>query len=178
LANAAKNEPAEKLDRLPAKFDRRRFAIRFRATLPSTRDSINLAVREVLKIARAAGCPASDAADVEIALREALANAIFHGNGSRPEKKVFLRCYGDPGNGILLAIRDEGPGFDPAAVPDPRLKERLQLPHGRGIFLMHELMDLADHRKGGREVVLYKACRGRRAARKTPVRPGCGSPAG
>ncbi len=129
-----------------------------------------------MKIARTAGFPPSDAADVEIALREAFANAIFHGNGNRPEKKVRLRCYGAPGKGLLLAIRDEGPGFDPATVPDPRSEERLHLPHGRGIFLMHELMDLAEYRRGGREVVLYKACRGRKSAKrkKTLVQAGSG----
>jgi serine/threonine-protein kinase RsbW len=151
--------------RLPAKLDRRRLVLRFRALLPSTRESINLAVQKVMKVAREAGCAASDVADVEIAVREALANAIFHGNEGRSDKKVLLRCYGDPDDGILLAVRDEGKGFDPSAVPDPRTAERLELPHGRGIFLMHELMDHAEHRKGGREVVLYKACHKGKAAK-------------
>jgi serine/threonine-protein kinase RsbW len=139
--------------------------------LPSTRDSINFAVAKVMKVAREAGCIASDVADVEIAVREALANAIIHGNEGRPDKMVLLRCYGDPEDGILLAIRDQGRGFDPAAVPDPRSAERLELPHGRGIFLMHELMDHAEHRKGGREVVLYKACHAKKAP-KAPARGG------
>ncbi len=152
--------------KLPPKLDRRRLVLRFRTLLPSTREAINIAVAKVMKVAREAGCIASEVADVEIAVREALANAIIHGNEGRPDKKVLLRCYGDPDDGILLAIRDQGKGFDPSAVPDPRSAERLELPHGRGIFLMHELMDHAEHRKGGREVVLYKACGGRKAAKK------------
>jgi serine/threonine-protein kinase RsbW len=122
-----------------------------------------------MRLAREAGCVASEVADVEISLREALANAIFHGNQGRSDKKILLRCYGDPHTGLLLAVRDQGRGFDPAAVPDPRNAERIRLPHGRGIFLMHELMDHAEHRKGGREVVLYKVCRHPKAA-KTPAR--------
>jgi len=154
--------------KLPPKLERRRLVLRFRAVLPSTREAINIAVVKVMKVAREAGCIASEIADVEIAVREALANAIIHGNEGRPDKKVLLRCYGDPEDGILLAIRDEGKGFDPSTVPDPRSAERLTLPHGRGIFLMHELMDHAEHRKGGREVVLYKVCRGRKAAKAPP----------
>jgi serine/threonine-protein kinase RsbW len=150
---------ASRREKLPAKLDRRRLVLRFRALLPSTRESINFAVGKIMKVAREAGCIRSDVADVEIAVREALANAIIHGNEGRPDKKVLIRCYGDPDDGILLAVRDEGRGFDPSAVPDPRSAERLHLPHGRGIFLMHELMDHAEHRKGGREVVLYKSCR-------------------
>ena len=61
--------------------------------------------------------------------------------------------------GFIIAVRDEGPGFDPAQVPDPRREDRLHLTHGRGIFLMRELMDHIQHRKGGREIVLYKKFR-------------------
>jgi len=107
-------------------------------------------------MARRTGCLKQGLADVEISLREALANAVIHGNRSRPDKRVSLRCYGDPAWGILIVIRDEGKGFDPNELPDPRSAERLQLPHGRGVFLMHKLMDRAAHRKGGREVILYK----------------------
>ena len=157
--------------RLPVKLDRRRLVLRFRALLPSTRESINLAVDKVMTVAREAGCLSSDVADVEIAVREALANAIIHGNNNESHKKVLLRCYGDPDDGILLAVRDEGPGFDPSAVPDPRSAERLELPHGRGIFLMRELMDHTEHRKGGREVVLYKACGPKKPAKTARRRP-------
>ena len=152
--------------------------LRFRALLPSTRETITWAVDKVIEVARETGCPPEEMPNVEIALREALANAIIHGNGSRAEKKILLRCYGDPrAHAVLIAVRDEGPGFDPARIPDPRDSTRLELPHGRGIFLMRELMDRTQHRKGGREVVLYKEWPGRRAdparaprARRRPSR--------
>ncbi len=158
MAKAPRTVATERHSRFPVKLDRRRLVLRFRAMLPSTRDSINHAVERVMAVARQAGCVSSDMADVEIAVREALANAIIHGNKSQSHKRILLRCYGVPDDGILLAIRDEGKGFDPSVVPDPRSAERLELPHGRGIFLMRELMDHTEHRKGGREVVLYKAC--------------------
>ena len=48
--------------------------------------------------------------DLEIALREALANAIIHGNDLEDGKRIFLRCYGAPGSDLLILVRDEGPG--------------------------------------------------------------------
>ena len=71
-------------------------------------------------------------------------------------KRVLVRCYTHEDFGLLVAIRDEGKGFDPEDIPDPRNAERIHLHHGRGVFMMRELMDQVMHRKGGREVVLYK----------------------
>ena len=82
--------------------------------------------------------------------------AISHGNGMRPGRRVFLRCYAGPDAGILVAVRDEGPGFDPTGVPDPRSADRMHLTHGRGLLLMRELMDRLEYRRGGSEVVLFQ----------------------
>jgi serine/threonine-protein kinase RsbW len=142
--------------RAPFALDRRTLAFRFRRRLQSTKPGINRAVRDILRHARVTGCLADHQAELEIALREALANAVLHGNRSDAAKKVLVRAYCDPRKGFLIAVRDEGSGFDPAKVPDPRGDDRLHLTHGRGIFLMRELMDHIEHRKGGREVVLYK----------------------
>jgi serine/threonine-protein kinase RsbW len=140
----------------PFALDRHTLAFRFRRLLQSTKPGINRTVRDILKHARVTGCLADHQAELEIALREALANAVLHGNRSDAAKKVLVRAYCDPHKGFVIAVRDEGPGFDPAKVPDPRREDRLHLTHGRGIFLMRELMDHIEHRKGGREVVLYK----------------------
>lgn len=144
------------IKRAPFVLDRRALAFRFRRRLQSTKPGINRAVRDILRHARVTGCLADHQAELEIALREALANAVLHGNRSDAAKKVLVRAYCDPRKGFVIAVRDEGPGFDPAKVPDPRADDRLHLTHGRGIFLMRELMDHIEHRKGGREVVLYK----------------------
>jgi serine/threonine-protein kinase RsbW len=144
------------MKRAPFALDRRTLAFRFRRRLQSTKPGINRAVRDILRHARVTGCLADHQAELEIALREALANAVLHGNRSDAAKKVLVRAYCDPRKGFLIAVRDEGSGFDPAKVPDPRGDDRLHLTHGRGIFLMRELMDHIEHRKGGREVVLYK----------------------
>lgn len=79
--------------------------------------------------------------DIETAVREAVANAMVHGNGENPSKRVYVecRCYTD--REVSITIRDEGAGFDTNAVPDPTTPERRLSEHGRGIYLMKSLMD-------------------------------------
>jgi serine/threonine-protein kinase RsbW len=145
-----------KRGRLPFALDRRALAVKFRRRFKSTTKSIDRAVRDILREARDCDCLPSDVPAIEIAIREALANAVLHGNRNAEDKRVLVRAYCDPDQGFLIVVRDEGAGFDPERVPDPREKDRIELPHGRGIFLMRELMDHVEHRKGGREVVLVK----------------------
>ncbi len=141
--------------------------IRLRFQVSSSREAIAEAVRRIMKAASQLRCGRSERADLEIAIREALANAVFHGNRADPAKKVHVQCSLSRTTGMRVAIRDEGSGFDPDAIPDPRDDERLFLHHGRGLFLMRELLDRVEHRNGGREVVLFKApCTRRRSPSK------------
>jgi serine/threonine-protein kinase RsbW len=121
--------------------------------------SMDVVVQTVRRLARKCGCGTDRLADIEISVREAVANAIIHGNSEQGEEKILFRCYGDPERGLLITIRDNGEGFDPHAVPDPRSEDRLALDHGRGLFLMRELMDHVEYRHGGCEVLLFVACR-------------------
>ena len=97
----------------PFPLDRRTLVFRFRRNLKSTKPGINRAVRDILKNARITGCLVDHQTELEIALREALANAVLHGNRSNADKKVLVRAYCDPRRGFVIAVRDEGPGFDP-----------------------------------------------------------------
>ena len=142
-------------DRPP--FDRSRLSLRYRVHLGSSRDAINQAVLDATERFRNL-CSREDVmADMEIVLREGLANAVLHGNRAAAGKSVFLRCYGSREQGLWIIIRDEGGGFDPDSVPDPREEDRRLLQHGRGIFLMQQLVDEVKYRKGGTELLLYKA---------------------
>jgi len=136
-------------------FDRSTYPIRRRVSLPSTRQSISDAVAVILEVARRCGCAAEQEADLEIALREALANAVIHGNDENENKGVFVRCYGGSDKTLIL-VRDEGAGFEPDEIPDPRGNDRVQLDHGRGLFLMRALMDQVEYRRRGCEVLLFK----------------------
>ena len=135
----------------------RNYTQRLRLMLPSSKASINEAVEQILNTAACCGDLEDSRTDLEIALREALANAVIHGNGDSKGKRIFVRCYAGPRSGVLVIVRDEGKGFNPQDVPDPRSDERLHLDHGRGVFLMKRLMDVVEFRRGGSEVLLYKS---------------------
>src|SRR5246127_4632258 len=94
--------------------------------------------------------------DIEMALREALANAVIHGNGDDSRKSVYVtcRCYVD--GEVSVTVRDEGKGFDSSTVLDPTVLENLMFTHGRGIYLMKTLMDEVSFEKGGSVVRMRK----------------------
>jgi serine/threonine-protein kinase RsbW len=94
--------------------------------------------------------------DIEIALREAILNAVIHGNAEAPEKRVDVTCRCTIDGEISITIRDEGKGFDIDAVPDPTTSENLLSPHGRGIYLMKALMDEVSFEEGGTVVHMRK----------------------
>jgi len=94
--------------------------------------------------------------DIEMALLEALANAVIHGNGENSSKPIYVtcRCYLD--GEVAITVRDEGEGFDGSAVPDPTSLEKLLFTHGRGIYLMKTLMDEVSFEEGGAVVMMRK----------------------
>ena len=92
----------------PWPLDRTKCAVRLRTVLPSTKRALNFGVEQVLRIAE--GCCNLDDSrdDLEIAMREALANALIHGNAFGSQKGIRLRCYAGREVGILVVISDEG----------------------------------------------------------------------
>ncbi|MBN1395149.1 MAG: ATP-binding protein [Pirellulales bacterium] len=93
---------------------------------------------------------------VHLAVDEALVNAISHGNGSDAGKRVQFSCRLSPQK-IRVEITDEGPGFDPQALPDPTAPERLDFPGGRGVMLMRAFMSRVEFQDRGNHVVLEKS---------------------
>jgi serine/threonine-protein kinase RsbW len=93
---------------------------------------------------------------IEIAIYEALANAVIHGNHENQEKQVHVACRCSMDGEVLITVRDEGQGFDSRAVPDPTEAQRLLLPHGRGLHLMRALMDEVSFEENGTVVRMRK----------------------
>jgi serine/threonine-protein kinase RsbW len=89
--------------------------------------------------------------DVEIAVREALENAVVHGNHEVPAKRVCVRCRCEP-HGVSISIKHEGQGFDIDNVPDPTSQENIQSSH----VLMKALMNEARFEEGGFVVRMRK----------------------
>lgn len=101
-------------------------------------------------------CVCGEEEFVELALREALSNAMLHGNRADASKLVHVRCHCECGSGVCFVVRDQGQGFDPNKVPDPLAFENLGAEHGRGIHLMKLAMDEVSFQRGGTEVHLRK----------------------
>ena len=102
------------------------------------------------------GCVRGEEQYVELAFREALSNAMLHGNCLDAHKLVHVRCCCEPKKGVCIVVRDQGKGFDPEMVPDPLAVENLESEHGRGIHLMKLAMDEVSFEHGGTEVRMRK----------------------
>ena len=109
----------------------------------------------MLFIKRCRSVPGSEI-DVEVALREALANAVVHGNHEDPHKHVYVACRCMPDQGVSIVVKDEGKGFSSTELPNPTAAEQLESTHGRGVYLMTTLMDEVHFERGGTVVYMRK----------------------
>lgn len=126
-------------------------------TIPSKIEAISPAVNRIMRLLKKDSCAPEHEFAVETVLREALANAILHGNRQHPDKMVHVCCACDSVQGVLIVVQDEGEGFDPAKIPSPLLAEKIHSEGGRGIFLINTLMDEVHVRRGGTEIYMRKA---------------------
>jgi serine/threonine-protein kinase RsbW len=109
-----------------------------------------------METAAGMGCVEGKELEVETALREALANAIVHGCKQDVCKQVELCVACDEDRGMLIVVRDPGEGFDPAGLPNPTLGQNIFQSHGRGIYLISQLMDEVRLERGGTEIHMRK----------------------
>lgn len=127
--------------------------------IPSEIKAISPLVDRLMRLIKGSHCVAGEEAAVELALDEALDNAVVHGNRMDRKKLVQVLCRCEPGKGICVVVKDQGHGFDPSAVPDPTAPGNIGAEHGRGIWLMKSVMDEASFERGGTEVHMRKAVR-------------------
>jgi serine/threonine-protein kinase RsbW len=128
--------------------------------MPSRRNAIPPTIERILNAAAAAGFSEAQRDSFAIALSEALANAVVHGNDRRPGAAVSVGVEVEPLAQATVTVRDSGPGFDQATLPDPSDPEHLLMPRGRGVFLMRRLVDRLEYNEKGNEVRLTLLRRG------------------
>lgn len=93
--------------------------------------------------------------DVRLCVEEALINAIKHGNKMDEKLNVYVD-YKINGNKLVITIQDEGNGFDYKNLQDPTKENNLFKDSGRGVFLIHHLMDEVTYNDKGNQIKLIK----------------------
>jgi serine/threonine-protein kinase RsbW len=133
-------------------FESKNLILKLQKSLEGRIEAIPPFVDGLMSIVQSVGCAAGREREVEVALIEALANAVQHGCKNDPSKMIEV-CVGcDESRGLLIVIRDPGPGFDPSSIPSPVVGRNLFSTHGRGIFLINQLVDEVHYEKGGTEI--------------------------
>jgi anti-sigma regulatory factor (Ser/Thr protein kinase) len=125
--------------------------------MPANPEAISGVTDGVTQLLRRKGWPDDKAMEVELALQEALANAVRHGCGGDPTKRVQCYVTHDAAGQVVIVIRDPGTGFDAKAVPDPLSGDNVFKPSGRGIYLINRLMDEVHFADDGREIRMRKS---------------------
>jgi serine/threonine-protein kinase RsbW len=118
--------------------------------------AISPLVERLMRLIEGSHCITGDEPAVELALREALNNAVVHGNQLDAHKLVHVRCRCKAGIGISLTVSDQGQGFDPRTASDSVTVENLEADHGRGVHLMKVAMDEVSFEQRGTKVHMCK----------------------
>src|SRR5258705_5065949 len=137
-------------------FDSQKLILKLSVTLCADRKAVDPVVQSVMNVVREMKCGDLREASIELALREALSNAVVHGASSDPTKIIECDVACDETHGMLIVVRDPGPGFDVSKIADPCAGENIFASHGRGIYLINQLMDEVKFHKNGTEIHMIK----------------------
>jgi serine/threonine-protein kinase RsbW len=137
-------------------FDAERLNLKLSVTLLADRNAVDPVVRSIMEVVREMNCAPGREDDIELALTEALANAVVHGAKSDSSKIIECDVACDEERGILIVVRDPGTGFDPATIANPCEGQNIYANHGRGIYLINQLMDEVQFHKNGTEIHMLK----------------------
>jgi serine/threonine-protein kinase RsbW len=139
-----------------AEFETKKLDLHLQLAIPGDVEAIAPVIDKVMWVAGKMGCAAGKEFEIELALREALVNAVVHGCKEDREKEVEFIVACDESRGMMILIRDPGGGFDPDQIPSPIEGQCLFSEHGRGIYLINQLMDEVRFKKGGTEIFMRK----------------------
>jgi serine/threonine-protein kinase RsbW len=125
-------------------------------SMPADSEAIATVVDAISETLANLQVPEQKRLEVALAVQEALANAVVHGCGNDASKQVRCRLKSDPHGRIVIIVTDPGPGFSVDRLSDPRHHENLHADHGRGVYLIRQLMDEVHFDRGGNEIRMWK----------------------
>ena len=123
--------------------------------IPSSSDAGHQLIERYIKVLEQFGWEGRDLFHVQLAVEEAIVNAITHGNHESPDKSVEVELHVSRSS-TFMRILDQGEGFCPDTLPDPTEDENLETPHGRGVMLIKEMMDKVEYNACGNQVTMVK----------------------
>ena len=123
--------------------------------VPSSPASIVDVYKLILPSLEANNFSEEDIFAVHLALEEAFINAVKHGNKMEASKAVRVD-FAVESDKVEISMTDEGEGFDPEVIPDPRYGDNLYKPAGRGMLLMRSFMDVVEYSKHGTSVRMIR----------------------
>ncbi len=127
----------------------------FDQLVASNLDVGHAAIEELMNALNVCGWEGADLFRIQMAIEEAVVNAIEHGNQRDPAKQVRLIFQVTPDK-VTMIIEDQGQGFDHRNIADPTDDELVDKPRGRGVMLMREFMDEAFFNETGNQVTMIK----------------------
>ena len=133
--------------------------VELRQSFPSQIHAISPFVDQVMSFITRSRNKGGSETDIEMALIEALENAVVHGNCEDPHKRVYVTCRCTPEGEVSITVQDEGQGFDTGTLPDPTASENRLRTFGRGIYLMKTLMDEVRFEQSGAVVSMRRQIR-------------------
>jgi len=124
--------------------------------VPGDSNAIGIVTDTIVQALEEFGIAEEKRLEIQLAVQEALANAVVHGCKNDSTEEVRCRVQADDSGGVMITVTDPGPGFSPERLPDPKKAERLQADHGRGVYLIRQLMDEVSFHNGGRQIIMRK----------------------
>ena len=128
----------------------------FTMTIPADPAAIPTVTDGVTRCCTEKGWSEHDVMAVELALQEAVANAIRHGCRGDATKQLQCSVNCDDSGEVVITVRDPGPASIRGRCPNPLDPDNMLKPSGRGIFLINGLMDEVQFADGGRELQMRK----------------------
>lgn len=124
--------------------------------MPANSEAIAAVVDNISETLVRLEVPEQKRFEIALAVQEALANAVVHGCGNDRSKQVRCQLKSDPNGRVVIIVTDPGPGFRADLITDPKKDKNLYADHGRGVYLIRQLMDEVHFERSGNEIRMWK----------------------